>query len=138
MNDDIRIAIIINPSLSLGLIANTVGVISIGLGARVPLLGATNLTDREGRITDTCCNRPVPILQADADTIRATMLRAASQPGERAVVVFPAFGRSMHDHSEYEKSLADRDLSREVIDGLGIVGPSKWVKSLTGSMKLLR
>jgi hypothetical protein len=138
MNDDIRIAIIIDPSLPLGLIANTVGVISIGLGARMPGLGATVLTDNNGNSTDTCCNKPVPILQANAEAIRATMLKALDQTGDRVVVLFPAFGRSMHNQQEYEASFAGRDLSQETIDGLGIVGPSKWVKSLTGSMKLLR
>lgn len=138
MNDDIRIAIIVSPSLPAGLIANTVAVIAIGLGARMPLLGAARLTDSGGRTVDICSNRPVPILQADAETIRATLLKTIDQPGDRAIVPFPAFGRSMHDYLEYEAVFPDRDLSQEAIDGLGIAGPAKWVKSLTGSMKLLR
>jgi hypothetical protein len=138
MTDDIRIAIIVNPSLPLGLIANTVGVISIGLGARKPLLGARRLTDRAGRSTDICSNRPVPILQADTGVIRTVLLKALNLPEERAVVPFPAFARSLHDYQDYEAIFPDRDLAEEAIDGLGLAGPAKWVKSLTGSLKLLR
>ena len=138
MFSDIRLAIIINPELPLGLIANTVGAIGIGLGARFPDLAARQLADRDERAVDISSNLPVPILQAYADTIRALMLKALPQPGERAIVPFPAFARSLHDYADYETTFPDRDLSEEVIDGLGLVGPSKWVKSLTGSLKLLR
>ncbi|WP_117191069.1 DUF2000 domain-containing protein [Rhizobium terrae] len=138
MTDDVRLAIIVNPALPLGLIANTVGNISIGLGARMPVLAARKLTDRENRVIDTSSNRPIPVLQAEGDVIRATMLKALTQPGERAVVAFPAFARPLHDYREYEAGFPDRDLAEEVIDGLGLAGPSKWVRSLTGSLKLLR
>jgi hypothetical protein len=138
MLPDIRLAIIINPELPLGLIANTAGAIAIGLGARFPDLAARQLSDRDGRAIDISSNLPVPILQADADTIRALMLKALPQPGEQAIVPFPAFARSLHDYADYEATFPGRDLSEEVIDGLGFAGPSKWVKSLTGSLKLLR
>ncbi|MBB6483823.1 DUF2000 domain-containing protein [Rhizobium lusitanum] len=138
MLPDIRLAIVINPDLPLGLIANTASAIAIGLGARFPALAGQQLTDREGRTIDISSNMPVPMLQADADTIRSLLLKALTQQGERAVVAFPAFARSLHDYREYEATFPDRDLNMEVADGLGIAGPSKWVKSLTGSLKLLR
>ncbi|KKX33711.1 DUF2000 domain-containing protein [Rhizobium sp. LC145] len=138
MNDDIRLAIIVNPALSLGFLANTVGAVSIGLGAKLPLLAARQLADRDGRAIDISSNRPVPILQADTDTIRSIMLKAIDHAERQSVVAFPAFARSLHDYREYEAAFPDRDLTQETIDGLGIAGPAKWVKSLTGSLKLLR
>ena len=51
---------------------------------------------------------------------------------------FPAFARSLHLYADYEAAFPDRDLSEETIDGLGLAGPAKWVRSLTGSLKLLR
>jgi hypothetical protein len=138
MLPDIRLAIVVNPALPLGLIANTVGVISIGLGAKFPMLAAGQLTDREGRTIDISSNMPVPVLQADAETIASLLLKALPQRDDRAVVPFPAFARSLHDYREYEATFPDRDLAGETIDGLGLAGPSKWVKSLTGSLKLLR
>lgn len=138
MLPDIRLAIVINPALPLGLIANTAAAIAIGLGARVPALAARQLSDREGRTIDISSSLPVPMLQADAEAITALLLKALAQQGEQAIVPFPAFARSLHDYREYEAAFPDRDLAGEVIDGFGIAGPSKWVKSLTGSLKLLR
>lgn len=138
MSEDLRLAIVVNPDLPVGLIANTAGAIAVGLGAKLPALAARQLTDRADRTIDISSSRPVPILQADATAIRALMLRALPQSGERAVVPFPAFARSLHDYGEYESTFPARDISEETIDGIGIAGPSKWVKSLTGSLKLLR
>ena len=138
MTDDIRLTIIVNPALPLGLVANTVGAISIGLGARMPALAARRLTDRESRTIDISSTLPVPILQAQADTIRALMLKALIPPQDGAIVPFPAFARSLHDYRDYEAAFPGRDLAGEEIDGLGIAGPSKWIRSLTGSLKLLR
>ena len=138
MLPDIRLAIVINPDLPLGLIANTAGAIAIGLGAKFPGLAARQLVDRQERAIDISSNLPVPILQADAETIGLLLLKALPQQDERAIVPFPAFARSLHDYREYEATFPGRDLSEETIDGLGIVGPLKWVKSLTGSLKLLR
>jgi hypothetical protein len=50
-----RIAIIVHPGLPLGLIANTVGTIAVGLGAAVPAFGNTPLVDRNRRQT---CSDP--------------------------------------------------------------------------------
>jgi hypothetical protein len=55
----------------------------------------------------------------------------------RSLPFRPSPARS-HDYREYEATFPDRDLTAETIDGLGIAGPAKWVKSLTGSLKLLR
>ncbi|QEN86937.1 DUF2000 domain-containing protein [Labrys sp. KNU-23] len=138
MSDDIRLAIIVNPALPIGLVANTVGAICIGLGARMPVLGATQLADRQARYIDVSANRPVPVLQADGETIGAIMFKALPAADERAVVPFPAFARSLHVFADYGTSMPERDLAEEEIDGLGLAGPSKWIRSLTGSLKLLR
>ncbi|MBB3457798.1 hypothetical protein FHT86_006116 [Rhizobium sp. BK313] len=138
MLPDIRLAIVVNPALPLGLIANTAGAIAIGLGAKFPALAARQLSDREGRTIDISSNMPVPVLQADAEAIRSLLLKTLPQQDDRAIVPFPAFARSLHDYREYEATFPDHNLAGEVIDGLGLAGPSKWVKSLTGSLKLLR
>ena len=48
MHEDLRLAIIVNPELPLGLLANTVGAISIGLGAKLPFIAARHLVDKAG------------------------------------------------------------------------------------------
>ncbi|AJC22899.1 DUF2000 domain-containing protein [Pandoraea pulmonicola] len=137
MESEIRIAIVVNPALGLGLLANTVGAISIGLGAGTPALAGRKLTDRSDRTIDVSSRLPVPILQADQATIQAILLKAVGA-AQGSVVAFPAFARALHQHADYEQAFPGRDLAQEEIDGIGLVGPSSWVRSLTGALKLLR
>jgi uncharacterized protein DUF2000 len=154
---DKRIAIVVDPSLAIGLIANTVATIAVGLGAAEPSFGNVTLTDAAGRLIKNSADRPVPILQAPAAAIRATLLKALptredeivvpflqfarkalpTREGE-IVVPFLQFARNLHSFAEYRAQLAARDIATETIEGLGLAGPEKWVKSLTGSLKLLR
>ena len=139
ITSDLRVAVIVAPDMPLGLVANSVGVIALGLGARCPELADSALADVSGRQFGSICNRPMPILQADPATIREVMLKAfAGRQDGAAIVPFPAFARSIHVFADYEKALGTRSLDEEEIDGLGLAGPSSWVKSLTGSLKLLR
>lgn len=136
---DLRIAIVVNPSLPLGFIANTAAAIGVGLGAGQPGFGNTLLSDRPGREFLTTSDRPVPILQADTDAMRDLMEKAhLSRPDTGGVVFFPAFARLLHSFEDYKSAIPMRDLGEEQIDGVGLYGPGKWVKSLTGSLKLLR
>ena len=63
---------------------------------------------------------------------------AGATRGGEIVVPFPQFARGLHDFATYQAQLAARDLATETIEGLGLAGPEKWVKSLTGSLQLLR
>lgn len=139
MSNDVRVAVIVTPDMPLGLVANSVGVIAVGLGAQCPQLADSALADAAGRQFGSVCNQPLPVLQADRATIRDVMLKAfARRQNGAAVVPFPAFARAIHVFADYEAVLGTRSLEDEEIDGLGLAGPSSWVKSLTGSLKLLR
>ncbi|MBS0056370.1 DUF2000 domain-containing protein [Yersinia sp. Marseille-Q3913] len=133
-----RIAIIVNPELPVGLIANTTSAVGIGLAARFPQLAGAVLSDSEGKEIDVSSKLPVPILQANASQMREVLLKALAATHPRAIVPFPAFARSMHSFEDYEATFPLRSLTNEQLDGLGLVGPEKWVRSLTGALKLLR
>jgi hypothetical protein len=133
-----RIAIVVEPNLPLGFLANTVATISIGIGAIDPELGNASLTDVKGRTVKTSSNCPVPILQASADTMKALLIKALPAPQGGFVVPFPSFARRLHLFEHYAGGFPQRNLAEEQIDGLGLIGPAKWVSSLTGSLKLLR
>ncbi|CNH61414.1 Uncharacterized protein conserved in bacteria [Yersinia thracica] len=136
--EQMRIAIIVNPELPVGLIANTTSAVGIGLAAKFPQLAGAVLSDSAGKEIDVSSKLPVPILQANAVQIREVLLKALAATHERAIVPFPAFARSMHSYQDYEKAFSLRSLADEQLDGLGLVGPEKWVRSLTGALKLLR
>jgi hypothetical protein len=133
-----RVVFVVEPSLPLGLLANTVATLAIGLGAAAPTLGGVRLRDRTGRAVLCSADRPAPILQAPADRIRELLLKALPPPLDGIVVPFPAFARAIHQFEDYVMSLERRDLVDEAVDGLALAGPERWVRSLTGSLKLLR
>ncbi|MBD8891851.1 DUF2000 domain-containing protein [Roseibium litorale] len=137
MTPDLRIAIIVNPELALGALANTASAISVGIGAKMPEFGNRQLSDTKGRAIDISSNHPVPMLQADEAKLTELLLKATAN-AEGAVVPFPRFARSLHAYRDYEARFPEKDLSVEPLDGLGLAGPAKWVRSLTGSLKLLR
>lgn len=137
--DDLRIAIVVNPTLPVGLLSNTVATIGIGLGAGQPAFGNVELSDRPGLAYLTSANRPVPVLQAASDAMHALMMKASSsRPTNSNLVLFPAFARMLHSFDDYRNAISMRDLTEEQIDGVGLYGPTRWIKSLTGSLKLLR
>jgi len=135
---DHRIVIVVDPALAPGLLANTVATIAIGLGAARPGFGAARLADAAGREFSASANRPVPILQASEETLRALLVRAQPPTEGGVLVPFPRFARALHHFDAYAGEIVRRDLHVEPIDGLGLAGPAKWVASLTGSLKLLR
>lgn len=138
MSETMRIAVIVNPQLPVGLLANTSSAVAIGLAAKFPSLAGEQLADAEGKTVDVSSKLPVPILQASAEQITAILHKAMQAAGEVAIVPFPAFARSMHSFADYQQAFPERSLALETLDGLGLAGPEKWVKSLTGSLKLLR
>ncbi len=138
MLQDVRLAIIVNPDLPPGHLANTIAAVSIGMGAAMPALGARQLTDRRQATIDISADRPVPVLQADSRTIGTLLAKALPRQDGRVIVAFPSFARALHSYADYEATFPGRDLGEETIDGLGLVGEGRWIKSLTGSLKLLR
>lgn len=133
-----RVVIIVDPLLPLGMLANTVAAIGIGIGAANSELGDLRLTDASGRSVTISANRPVPILQAPTDVIGALLIKSLPAPEGGIAVPFPEFARNLHEFEDYAKQFPFRNLELEQLSGLGLAGPAKWVNSLTGSLKLLR
>lgn len=138
MAEAMRIAVIVNPELPLGLLANTSSAVAIGLAGKFPTLADAKLSDAKGKVIDVSSKLPVPILQATAEQINAIFQKALQSGEEVAIVPFPAFARTMHSFDEYAQHFPMRDLAEETLDGLGLAGPEKWVRRLTGALKLLR
>ncbi len=138
IEDDWRIAIVVDPALAPGLIANTVAVIAIGIGAACPALAGDTLTDAAAHSYWISANRPVPILQANYSSIQTVFLKSLPPPQSAVVVPFPSFARSVHTYQDYAVRVPTLDLGSERLDGIGLAGPTRWVRSLTGALKLFR
>lgn len=135
---DVKIAIVIDPELPLGYLTNTVGAMAIGIGAALPSLGGVLLTDNRQFEIMNSADRPVPILKAKPEKMSELLRKLEDRPEEAIVVIFPAFARELHTFNDYEEIFPTRDLLNEKIDGIAIAGPTKWVKSVTGSFGLIR
>lgn len=135
---DLRLAIIVTPDLAPGFMANTVATIAVGLGAAHPDFGNVRLTDAGGLSILNSADRPVPILQASSKAILAILEKAQAGDPDLTVVAFPAYARTLHAFDAYEAAFPQRSLRSEQLDGIGLCGPSKRVRSLTGALKLLR
>lgn len=133
-----RVVIVVDPRLPVGILANTVAAIGIGIGAADPELGDLRLADAMGRSVTISAKRPVPILQAPADVIGPLLIRSLPAPEGAIAVPFPEFARNLHEFEDYANQFPFRDLELEQLSGLGLAGPAKWVNSLTGNLKLLR
>lgn len=114
-----RVAIVVDPSLPVGLLANTVATISIGIGAAEPGLGNILLTDADGRAVKTSANCPVPILQASSDAIKVLLIKALPAPEGGFVVPFPSFARKLHLFEDYAEEFPRRKLAEANIRRAG-------------------
>ncbi|WP_058910235.1 DUF2000 domain-containing protein [Entomohabitans teleogrylli] len=135
---DYAVAIIVNPSMPAGLVANTVGTIAAGLGARFPELLGGEASDKTGLRFSVSSRLPMPVLQATDDELQVLFGKAGGSDEQKVIVPFPTFTRSLHQFEDYQQRLPETVLAEQTLDGIGLCGPRKWVKSLTGSLKLLR
>jgi hypothetical protein len=133
-----RVAIVVDPAQPLGFLANTVAVLAAGVGTAMPALGGRTLTDSAGRAFLNSADRPIPVLQGSAETLSGLLCKSSAPPEGAIIVPFPLFARSIHAFEAYAAEFAARDLSAEALLGIAIAGPDRWVRSLTGSLKLLR
>ncbi|WP_422049350.1 DUF2000 domain-containing protein [Shimia sp.] len=135
---DLRLSIITSPELPTGHLANTVATIAAGLGAAHPGIGNVPLPDANGLTILNSADRPIPILQAGAAQMLEIIQKAQAHRPDLTLVAFPEFARKLHSFADYEAAFPQRALATEPLSGVGLCGPTKLVKSLTGALKLLR
>lgn len=132
-----HVVVVVDAGLPRGVLANTVAAISIGLGASSPTSGRTPLEDCGHQRVHSVSSRGVPVLGAGQSVLGDVLRRALPAPDDGIVVPFPLFARRIPTFEEYRASLAERHLEDEPLAGLGLLGPRRWVRSLTGSLGLL-
>lgn len=132
-----HVVVVVDAGLPRGILANTVAAIGIGLGASSPTSGGAPLEDGDHQRVHAVSGRGVPVLGAGQDVLGDVLRRALPAPDGGIVVPFPLFARRIPTFEEYRDSLTQRHLGDEPLAGLGLIGPERWVRSLTGSLGLL-
>lgn len=135
-----KLVMVINRDLPLGLVANTVAVLGISLSKiyQEDIVGG-DIVDADGNLHLGITAQTIPILSASREQvkeIRETMFEPAF--AEVAAIDFSEAAQRCLNYDQYMRSLSQ--LSAEELFYLGVCmyGPKKKVSKLTGSLPLLR
>jgi hypothetical protein len=135
----IRCAFLIDPTLPLGLIANTAAILSMTLGRDRPELIGPPVTDGDGEEHPGITTVVLPMLAAEAPLIAETRRKALSLGnGQLGLIDVTETAQRAKAYGDYQARIdqtAERDLRYL---GLCLHGPSGVVRSLTGTLPLLR
>ena len=135
-----KLVMVINRDLPLGLVANTAAVLGISLSKiyQEDIVGG-DIVDADGNLHLGITAQTIPILSASREQvkeIREAMFESAF--AEVAAIDFSEAAQRCLNYEQYIRSLAQ--LSAEELFYLGVCmyGPKKKVNKLAGSLPLLR
>ena len=130
---------VLDESLSGGLIANTAAILGITLGKRLPEVVGGDAADLEGHAHAGIIRFPVPILRGNAARLKEIRQKLLTpQFSDLTVVDFSDLAQGCRSYDEYLEKMAacsEKDLRYM---GLAICGDRKQVNRLTGNLPLLR
>ncbi len=134
-----KIVMIIDKELPVGLIANTAAVLGASLGSMVDGLVGRDLRDADGNAHLGITTRNIPILGGTREQIKAIRARLYDEEfAAVATVDFNNIAQRSLDYGDYENALAKAGDDALSYLGICLCGPQKKVNSLTGSIGLLR
>ena len=135
-----KLVMVINHDLPLGLVANTAAVLGISLSKiyQEDIVGG-DIVDADGNLHLGITAQTIPILSASREQVKE-IREAMFEPAfaEVAAIDFSEAAQRCLNYEQYIRSLAQ--LSAEELFYLGVCmyGPKKKVNKLTGSLPLLR
>ena len=139
MPDVTRCAFIIDRALPPGLIANTAAALSMTLGKLRPELVGCDLQDADGVGHRGITSIVMPILVSDADGLRDLRRTAAEREAEGlGVIGMTDVAQRAKSYDDYRQRLAATRQEELRYLGLCLHGPAALVRSLTGSLPLLK
>jgi hypothetical protein len=136
---DTKLAIVVDAALAPGLAANTAAVLALSLGRQIESIIGPDLKDASGSTHAGITTVPIPILVADADTVRQIRSRAAAQAADGMLVVdFTDCAQRTRAYDDYARLLEAAAEDDITYLGVALHGPRKLVQRLTGSLPLMR
>jgi len=134
-----KVVMIIDKDLPVGLIANTAAVLGASLGKMVDDLVGGDLADADGNLHLGITTRNIPILGATQEQLKAIRARLyEAEFAEVTTVDFNNIAQRSLDYGDYGRLLAETGSGALDYLGVCLFGPQKKVNRLTGSIGLLR
>lgn len=132
-----KVAMIIDENLPLGLMANTAAVLGVSLGHSQDSVVGWEVVDADGSAHAAITNTPIPLLAASADALKEIRTSALKQP-QLQVIDFCETAQTARHYEQYAARLAQQGAAELCYRGICLCGPTKQVNQLTGSLRLLR
>jgi hypothetical protein len=133
---DARCVMVIDPGLPPGVRANTAALLGASLGRHVLDWIGPDIPDGAGSIHLGLFDRAITILAAGPERIGE--LQKAAKEAQLTVVDFTTLAQRARTYGEYRASLASSASDDIVYLGVALFGDGQTVRSLTGSLALLR
>ncbi len=134
-----RSCFIIDPTLPLGLIANTAAILSLSLGGAHPHLIGPAVTNGDGDRHEGITQVVLPILAADADALHSLRTKAAGHRADGLMLVdvteTAQRAKAYQDYADRLSVMRGDDIR---YFGIGLHGPAGLVRSMTGHLPLLK
>ncbi len=134
-----KLVMVINQELPLGLIANTAAVLGLSVGDRVTGLTGPDITDGAGRIHAGITKVNIPVLGASSMVLKELYERLLEESdSDIQIIDFNTVAQRCKNYDDYTRELAV--CGREMFQYLGLClyGPEQKINRLTGNLKLLR
>lgn len=131
----IKSAIIINPDLPTGLLANAVACITSGLFSNNPDAIGKEIAGKDVKYIP-ITKIPILILKPGNNSFLKLLKRA--QKLDIKYMVFTKEAQSTTNYQEYVQRVEGKSVDTVTLHGLGVVGDSKKVNSLVGSLPMLK
>lgn len=130
---------IVDNTLPIGLIANTCAVLALSLGKNHPELVGHDLHDRDGDLHPGITTVVMPILGSAKDSIAAIRRKAKGQASDGLQIIDVSnIAQQTKTYGDYGGLLKETSSEELQYFGICLFGPAQLIKSLTGSLPLLR
>ena len=136
-SQDSKNALVVFEGLPPGLAVNAASVLAVTLGHRVDELVGTDVTDADGLVHPGIIYRPLPILRAGAAEI-GRIVAAAARHEDVFCAAFSSLAQSCRTYDEYVRRMRETPTSGLDAIAVAVVGPTKKVNKLLGSLPLFR
>lgn len=134
-----KVVMIIDQQLPLGIVANTAAVLGMSLSNQCPDIIGSEVNDQDQHIHYGITEKNIPVLGVGKEDIKKLRNRLFKDefPDIKAID-FTTVALRSREYESYRKTIALIPANELEYLGIALIGPEKKVNKLTGNMPLLR